>query len=41
MSSCLLKRLSGAQISAEEIRLLINWHGQQRARQQLAAFFVI
>lgn len=30
----LLKRLSGAQISAEEMRLLANAHGKQRAQQQ-------
>ncbi|MBV9228856.1 MAG: ISKra4 family transposase [Chloroflexi bacterium] len=30
----LLKRLSGAQISAEEIRLLTNQHGKQRAMHQ-------
>jgi hypothetical protein len=33
-ASRLLKRLSGAQISAEEIRLLTNRGGQQRAVQQ-------
>jgi transposase-like protein len=33
-ASSLLKRLSGAQISAEEIRLLTNRGGQQRAVQQ-------
>jgi hypothetical protein len=33
-ASSLLKRLSGAQISAEEIRLLTNRGGQQRAMQQ-------
>src|SRR6266446_3800941 len=33
-ASSLLKRLSGAQISAEEIRLLTNRGGQQRAAQQ-------
>ena len=35
-ASATLKRLSGAQISAEEIRLLTNRHGQQRAEQQQA-----
>ena len=35
-ASAVLKRLSGADISAEEIRLLTNRHGQQRATQQLA-----
>jgi hypothetical protein len=35
-ASRLLKRLSGAQISAEEIRLLTNRGGQQRAVQQQA-----
>ncbi len=35
-ASGLLKRLSGAQISAEEIRLLTNRGGQQRAEQQQA-----
>jgi hypothetical protein len=30
----LLKKLSGAQISAEEIRLLTNQHGKRRATQQ-------
>jgi hypothetical protein len=35
-ASSLLKRLSGAQISAEEIRLLTNRAGQQRAAQQQA-----
>lgn len=34
VASSLLKRLSGAQISAEEIRLLTNRGGQQRAVQQ-------
>lgn len=34
VASSLLKRLSGAQISAEEIRLLTNQHGKQRAVQQ-------
>ena len=34
-ASATLKRLSGAQISAEEIRLLTNRHGQQRAVQKL------
>jgi hypothetical protein len=34
VASSLLKRLSGAQISAEEIRLLSNQHGKQRATQQ-------
>lgn len=34
VASCLLKKLSGAQISAEEIRLLTNEHGQRRADQQ-------
>ena len=33
-ASSLLRRLSGAQISAEEIRLLTNRGGQQRATQQ-------
>src|SRR5205823_10939157 len=33
-ASATLKRLSGAQISAEEIRLLTNRHGQQQAAQQ-------
>lgn len=33
-ASSLLKRLSGAQISAEEIRLLTNRQGKQRAAQQ-------
>src|SRR2546421_2586896 len=36
VASGLLKRLSGAQISAEEIRLLTNQHGQLRAVQQQA-----
>jgi hypothetical protein len=36
VASGLLKRLSGAQISAEEIRLLTNQHGKQRAAQQQA-----
>ncbi len=35
-ASSLLRRLSGAQISAEEIRLLTNRGGQQRAVQQQA-----
>ena len=35
-ASAALKRLSGAQISAEEIRLLTNRHGQLRAVQQQA-----
>ncbi len=35
-ASAVLKRLCGAQISAEEIRLLLNRHGQQRAAQQQA-----
>src|SRR3989442_849994 len=35
-ASAALKRLSGADISAEEIRLLLNRHGQQRAAQQQA-----
>jgi hypothetical protein len=35
-ASAMLKRLSGAHISAEEIRLLTNRHGQQRAVQQQA-----
>src|SRR5258706_3508492 len=34
VASDLLKRLSGAHISAEEIRLLTNRQGQQRAEQQ-------
>ncbi len=34
VASSLLKRLSGAQISAEEIRLLTNQQGKRRARQQ-------
>ncbi len=34
VASSLLKRLSGAQISAEEIRRLANEHGKQRAAQQ-------
>jgi hypothetical protein len=34
VASSLLKRLSGAQISAEEIRLLTNQHGKQRAVHQ-------
>jgi transposase-like protein len=34
VASSLLRRLSGAQISAEEIRLLTNRGGQQRAEQQ-------
>jgi hypothetical protein len=34
VASGLLKRLSGAQISAEEIRRLANQHGKQRAAQQ-------
>jgi len=34
VASSLLKKLSGAQISAEEIRLLTNRQGQQRAEQQ-------
>ncbi len=36
VASTLLKRLSGAQISAEEIRLLTNRHGKQRAAHQQA-----
>jgi len=36
VASSLLKRLSGAQISAEEIRLLSNRGGKQRAVQQQA-----
>ena len=35
-ASATLKRLSGAQISAEEIRLLTNRHGKLRAEQQQA-----
>ena len=35
-ASAMLKRLCGAQISAEEIRLVTNRHGQQRAAQQQA-----
>ena len=35
-ASAVLKRLCGAQISAEEIRLLLNRQGQQRAAQQQA-----
>src|SRR5258706_12634452 len=35
-ASSLLRRLSGAEISAEEIRLLTNRGGQQRAAQQQA-----
>jgi hypothetical protein len=35
-ASAVLKRLSGAHISAEEIRLLTNQHGQQWAAQQQA-----
>jgi hypothetical protein len=35
-ASSLLKRLSGAQVSAEEIRLLTNQEGQRRAVQQQA-----
>jgi hypothetical protein len=34
VASGLLKRLSGAQISAEEMRLLTNRGGRQRAAQQ-------
>jgi len=34
VASSLLKRLSGAQISAEEIRLLTNRGGKLRATQQ-------
>lgn len=34
VAATLLKRLSGAQISAEEIRLLTNRQGKQRAAQQ-------
>jgi len=34
VASSLLRRLSGAQISAEEIRLLTNQHGKQRATDQ-------
>lgn len=36
VASSTLKRLSGAQISAEEIRRLANHHGKQRAVQQQA-----
>ncbi len=36
VASQLLKKLSGAQISAEEIRLLTNEHGKQRAADQQA-----
>ena len=36
VASSTLKRLSGAQISVEEIRLLTNHHGKQRAVQQQA-----
>ncbi len=36
VASQLLKKLSGAQISAEEIRLLTNQHGKHRAVQQQA-----
>src|SRR6266480_461527 len=36
VASSLLKRLSGAHISVEEIRLLTNHHGKQRAAQQQA-----
>jgi hypothetical protein len=36
VASSTLKRLSGAQISVEEIRLLTNQHGKQRATQQQA-----
>ena len=36
VASTLLKRLSGAQISAEEIRRLANQHGKQRAVHQQA-----
>jgi hypothetical protein len=36
VASQLLKKLSGAHISAEEIRLLSNHHGKQRAAQQQA-----
>lgn len=36
VASTLLKKLSGAQISAEEIRLLTNRHGKLRAAQQQA-----
>lgn len=34
VASSMLKKLSGAQISAEEMRLLTNQYGQQRADQQ-------
>ena len=34
VAACLLKKLSGAQISAEEMRLLTNRQGKQRATQQ-------
>ncbi len=34
VASQLLKKLSGAQISAEEIRLLTHQHGKQQAAQQ-------
>jgi len=34
VASSLLKRLSGAHISAEEIRLLTNRGGKQRAAQK-------
>src|SRR6266566_7751738 len=37
VASTQLKRLSGAQISAEEIRLLTKQHGKQRAVHQQAA----
>jgi hypothetical protein len=36
VASSTLKRLSGAQISVEEIRRLANHHGKQRAVQQQA-----
>src|SRR6266571_6615266 len=36
VASSTLKRLSGAHISVEEIRLLTNHHGKQRAVQQQA-----
>jgi len=36
VASGLLKKLSGAQISAEEIRLLTNQHGKRRATHQQA-----
>ena len=37
VAASLLKRLSGAQISAEEIRLLTNQQGKRRAQQQQEA----